>query len=359
MKVFLQRRWFLIALVLMISAGHWLGHIFPTAISQLLEQFFGSQQKSWLVAAILFCMSVTLDGRRFRQALASPAPVLIAVLVNAVLMPLAAPVLMPLQFSPDLAAGLLIAASVPCTLAAASVWTRRAGGNDAVSLLVTLVTNGGCVVFTPFWLQTFASGSVELGLSSMMQKLFLTALVPTAVGQLVRMLPALRAAADSHKTALGVAAQLGVLVIVFTAACDGGRRLAVGADASSAGTAAPTLAALAVVTASCIGLHLAAMSVALGASSLLRLDAADRIAVGFAGSQKTLPIGVLIATDPAMFGDRYPWAVFPMLIFHASQLFIDTAVADRFRSQVSSASSSSDPAVAPAGSAPANGKSGT
>ena len=33
--------------------------------------------------------------------------------------------------------GLMIAVSTPCTLAGASVWTRKAGGNDAVSLLTT------------------------------------------------------------------------------------------------------------------------------------------------------------------------------------------------------------------------------
>jgi hypothetical protein len=46
---------------------------------------------------------------------------------------------------------------------------------------------------------------------------------------------------------------------------------------------------------------------------------------------------VYLATDPEIFGGAsvaggiaIPFAVFPMLMFHASQLFIDTIVADRF-----------------------------
>ena len=60
---------------------------------------------------------------------------------------------------------------------------------------------------------------------------------------------------------------------------------------------------------------------------------ADIVAVAFSSSQKTLPIGVLLATDPEMLGNPelgIPFAVFPILMYHASQLFIDTVIADRF-----------------------------
>ena len=59
---------------------------------------------------------------------------------------------MRLQLAPDFSFGLMIAASAPSTMAAASVWTRRAKGNDAVSLLVTILTNGFCFLVTPAWL---------------------------------------------------------------------------------------------------------------------------------------------------------------------------------------------------------------
>jgi sodium/bile acid cotransporter 7 len=80
------------------------------------------------------------------------------------------------------------------------------------------------------------------------------------------------------------------------------------------------------------------MGIGRSLSRLLGFERGELIAVVFAGSQKTIPIGLLIATDVAMFGDPnllgpgqgVPFAVFPVLMYHASQLFIDTAVADRF-----------------------------
>jgi sodium/bile acid cotransporter 7 len=52
----------------------------------------------------------------------------------------------------------------------------------------------------------------------------------------------------------------------------------------------------------------------------------DAAAVAFAGSQKTLPIGIYVA---GLFGAAYPFALFPMLLYHTTQLFFDTWLASR------------------------------
>lgn len=328
---FLRQRWFLLALLSSIGLGHALGAAAPESAPDVLNRLFGGVVRGLMNAAILFAMSVTIDTHELRRSVRKPGPVLWAVIVNALLMPLTAPLIMPLQLHPDFSIGYLIAASVPSTMAAASVWTRRAGGNDAISLLVTMVTNGACFFYTPLWLNTFAGQAIELNEQDLMLKLLLTALLPTALGQLVRCRPAIAQFADRWKLSFGVGAQLGILVIVFVAAADGGSRIVNGHEAASAAHPTPDLPALLVVIASCVGLHLTALLVALWGSRLAGVVPTDAIAVAFAGSQKTLPIGVLIATDPRTFGAAFPWAVFPMLIFHASQLFIDTAIADRLQ----------------------------
>ena len=48
------------------------------------------------------------------------------------LLPLLACLLGPLLPLPDLGVGLLLCASVPCTLSSAVLWTRLAGGNDPI-----------------------------------------------------------------------------------------------------------------------------------------------------------------------------------------------------------------------------------
>jgi len=210
-------------------------------------------------------------------------------------------------------------------MAAASVWTRKAGGNDAVALLVTLITNGACFLYTPFWLKLFASGSIDaeglevLDPARLALDLVYKALLPILAGQLLRMIPFFARSADRFKTLLSNAAQAAILVIVFWASTAAGEQLAVN-DSAPSGTA--TLLAWA----STVVLHLAAMGVAHLGSRSLKFSNEDARAVLFAGSQKTLPIGVLIATGTFA---ALKFAVFPILMFHVSQLFIDTAIADR------------------------------
>ncbi len=339
---FLRRRWFLVCLLTLIPVGLMAGMWLPEASRKVIDSLRQSSLKTWIIAAVLFFMSVTLDGARLKSSLVKPGPVAWAFLVNAVLMPCAAWPMMRWQLSRDFAVGLMIAASVPCTMAAASVWTRRAGGNDAISLLVTILTNGLCFAYTPFWLALFTASEIELDRAAMMQRLLITALVPIAAGQLVRWLPGCGKRADRMKTGLGVAAQLGILIIVAIASFDAGGRL--NSESATNGNG-PSLAALTVVVASCLGLHLAAMGIALLGAKLWGFLREDLIGVAFSSSQKTLPIGVYIATHEKMFGAEFEWAVFPMIIFHASQLFVDTTIADRFRRDSPSENPTETPAA--------------
>ncbi|MEK6236447.1 MAG: bile acid:sodium symporter, partial [Planctomycetales bacterium] len=135
MKQFLARRWFLLALTLVLAVGF--------AFAAPLSPWVGRLPRNWIVASVMFLMALPLDLGRMTNALRRPKAVLLAVGVNALLTPLFAWALSSMQ-SGDLAVGLMIAASVPCTIASAAVWTRKAGGDDAVALLVTMITNSLC-----------------------------------------------------------------------------------------------------------------------------------------------------------------------------------------------------------------------
>ena len=73
-------------------------------------------------------------------------------------------------------------------------------------------------------------------------------------------------------------------------------------------------------------LDLAALLVGFGLGRLAGMDRAEWIAVGLAGSQKTLMIGLHIAVTQDL-----GLAVLPMVAYHAVQLLLDTVVADRLR----------------------------
>ena len=212
---FLRKRWFLIALAFLIASGMTIGVNLPKARA---DSFAALIDARWITAFVLFLMAFSLDTRQLKASLRSPGPVLWAASINFAGIPLLAWSLMRWQSPDDFKYGLMIAASVPCTLAAASIWTRRAGGNDAVSLLVTLLTNMICFVVTPFWLSQVASDQVALDTNNMVIRLFAVVLVPTIIGQGLRKLPKMEMFATAYKTPIDILAQSLILILVFAAA---------------------------------------------------------------------------------------------------------------------------------------------
>lgn len=365
MTAFFKRQWFLTGLTAMIAAGMALGiRGYGPEVAPLADLL----RPQATTALVLFLMSFSLDSDHLRAAVRSPKPVLVGYTVNFGVIPLLAWLLVPLQKAADFRAGLMIAACVPCTTAAASVMTRKARGNDAVSLLTTLTTNMSCWFVTPLWLHWTTATTIVLPIGAQMVELLKTVLVPTLAGQLLRQETRLKAIAVRHKAPISVAAQVLIELMVFTAALKAGmavhtmRSSAPVADAASVGaensraaphnnpsvasneaepqrpespgqsttTTAPgriTSSALAVVWISCVAVHVAGLMVGWFTARGLGIGRPESIATAFAGSQKTLPIGLMLSVQ---YGGEYPFAMFPMLLYHASQLFLDTIVASRF-----------------------------
>ena len=353
---FFKRQWFLTTLTVLIVAGMWLGLSGQSADVRPYLRFIDPRLTT---ACVLFLMAFSLDSRMLGASFRSPLPVLVGFAMNFGFVPLGAWLLAPLQAHVDFRTGLMIAATVPCTVAAASVMTRKAGGNDAVSLLTTLSTNSTCFFVTPLLLSLTLAKRVEFDAMQMMLQLLKAVLLPTLLGQLLRQPAALMEIAKRYKTPIGVVAQVLIELLVLTAALDAGATLReMQATSASAGVAQPeagdigpdaaqpasdtaasggertnhqsvpvTALGAVKVWLCCLGLHLAALFTGLSLARRLGFADADCAAVAFAGSQKTLPVGIYIATDPLTFGLAHPFAVFPMLLYHTSQLFFDTAIA--------------------------------
>jgi len=312
---FLQQRWFLIALVLLFLVGSfgWRSLLWIAADETALI-------RDSIVAAVLFLMALPVEARAMWQAVRRPLAPLLAIGISCVVLPLTAWALSNLM-SPELAGGYLIAAAIPCTLASASVWTRQAGGNDSVSVLVTIVTNSLCFLITPFWLAVMLGGHANassLDAVELVVKLFWIVVLPIGLAQVVRLRKEVAGFAARHKTVLGVLTQLGILSFVLTGAIQTGERLA-GADRT--GMLAADLFVMVLCT---VGLHTAMLFLGIGAAKLVGLSRGDGIAVGFAGSQKTLMVGLGIAVDSG-------FSVLPIIAYHIGQLLIDTLVADHYR----------------------------
>ena len=312
MLPFLRRYWFLLLLTATMVVG--------ISGAGRLSAVADALPRDWIIGAVLFAMALPLRIDTIWSTLRRPAPALLAVAVNSILVPLLAWIA-SLVLIPDLAIGLIIAAAVPCTLASAAVWTRLAGGNDAMSLLVTMITNLSCFLVTPGWIKLLGGrGGVEIEFGQMSLKLLTLIVLPILAAQALRGISACGGWADKNRWPLAVGAQIGLLTIVFAAAVSCGIRLAEMQDelVKVSGQIALMIALAATV-------HLLAWWIGYWAAGRLRMAHADQIAVAFAGSQKTLMVGIAIALQ---FGGL---AALPMLAYHFEQLLIDTLLADRLR----------------------------
>ncbi len=325
MRPFLARHWFLLVL----CGGVVLTCAWPEAVRPAV---------AWLpprgvVAVALFLMAWGLDSRRLFLAVVRPGPALWAVAVSYLALPLLA--LGVGHFLPaDLALGLLLIASVPCTLASAQLWTRLAGGNEAVALLVVLLTTSLSWLATTWWLTTAAPVPTATPSAALMSSLFVVLIGPVGAGQLARLLPGMPELAVRYRKPLSIVAQLFVLSIILKATVD------VPACVSSLSALAVPATLLA-----CAGTHLAALALGLWGGRALRFAHADCVAVAFACSQKSLPVA--LSLFQVFYHDSYPLAVVPLAVYHVGQLVLDTFIAEQMTPKCQSLQNAKCQAIPP------------
>src|SRR5262245_34943747 len=144
----------------------------------------------------------------------------------------------------------------------------------------------------------------------MMLRLIVVLVVPVAIGQLLRIPPMLRRVASEHKIFLGVAARLLTVAVMLKAAVEVRRRF----DGEQSALGVGMLMLLGVI---CVAVHLLALVTGYYTSQLIGFDRSRRIAVAIGGSQKTLPVSLILFDA---YFTAYPLAVIPMVFFHFGQL---------------------------------------
>jgi solute carrier family 10 (sodium/bile acid cotransporter), member 7 len=222
---------------------------------------------------------------------------------------------------------MIVATSVPCTLATASVFTRRAGGNDAVSFLVTIITNLACFLVVPAWLWLLVGGDVQASVrqaqidyGAIALGLIALVVMPIVVAQCLRQVQTIGSWAARHKHSLSLVAQVGVLLMVLVGAVDCGERLAAASNGSAISSSS-----IVMMIASVTVVHVTLLLLGFALSKALGFARTDAIPVALAGSQKTLMVGAYLALAVG------PLAILPMVAYHAAQLIIDTLLADWLR----------------------------
>lgn len=313
----LKGAWFLWGLLAAVTMGL-AGHAWFLPLANL----------SWLNNGIVFTvmamMAAPIPLELVRQTLGRPWPAVLASLVNLGFVPLLG-WLGSRGLSPDLAGGIIVATAVPSTLTSAAVLARKAGGDDAVSIFATLITNVSCVVATPLWITLLIGLTVEVDLSTMVINLCLVVLLPILLVQLLRgkSVKFSRWADGSHGL-LSVCCQTGILVMVFIGAVQMGARWSKQSlEAQSGGNAAIAIGNLGVIIGICLAIHFTAFAMAWMVAGRTGVARRQAKAVSFSASQKTLMIGLNLAIQCGV-------NIFPMVAYHILQLVFDALIAEKW-----------------------------
>lgn len=224
-----------------------------------------------------------------------------------------------LPLSPGIEVGFVIVAAVPTTLASATIFTSTAKGNAALSLASTLALNALSFVLTPLVIFVLLSGH-EIIFSQgqimlLAKEMFLLVLIPVAIGQGIRKIPAVRR--SKLRLPLSFSSQILILIVVLSS-------VAGASDLISGGIKELSLFGILLMV---LLLHALMLMCGWYVSGLLRLPRYDRVAVVFSGSQKTLPLGVFLASVHFPF---LSLALIPIILYHPIQLLLDSLVISYF-----------------------------
>ncbi len=229
---------------------------------------------------------------------------------------------------PTLATGLLFLTLLPSTVQSSIALTAIARGNVAGAVCSASFSNLAGIFITPVLvaLTIHGSGSGQHGFAlGSITSIVAMLLLPFVAGHLLR--PWIGATIARHKTLTTTVDRGSILLVVYTAfsaAVVGGlwNRVSPG-DLAIVVTLAGAL--LAVV-----------LTISAGIGRLFRFDRADRIALQFCGSKKSLASGVPMAG--VLFAAPQVGAiVLPLMIFHQLQLIVCATLARRYAEQAEDA----------------------
>jgi len=234
-------------------------------------------------------------------------------------------VLWPLSLilEPELCLGFAYLAILPTTVASAITFSSVSGGSIGNAIFSTVFSNLLSVLLVPTIAVAYlaAGAEVQVPLSPLFAKLALLILLPLVLGQI------LRAAISGHAVWLAKRTRHlshGIIVFIVHAAF---------ADSVSSGFLDQlSLGGIAIVICGVVFLLLLVSALVWSSSSWLGLDRVQRISAFFCSSQKSLAMGLPLATSilSAVPGVADSATVLiPLMCYHPLQLFLAGLVSGR------------------------------
>ncbi|WOX21099.1 bile acid:sodium symporter family protein [Streptomyces solicathayae] len=232
------------------------------------------------------------------------------------LLGLAAKGLVPAVLTPPLYSGLLFLCLVPSTIQSSIAFTSVARGNVPAAICAGSFSSLAGIVLTPLLAAALLGGSAGGFSADSLLKIVFQLLVPFLAGQFLRRW--IGSFLVRHKKVLGHVDRGSILLVVYTAFSQG---MVQGIWSQV------TPARLALLLAVEAVLLAVMLSLTWYGAKRLGFDRADRVAIQFAGSKKSLAAGLPMAS--VLFGAHASLAVLPLMLFHQMQLMVCAVIARR------------------------------
>lgn len=306
---FLRKNWFFIGIAVVIIMSFTLPEL-----GWLVREYGILNIGIFLV---FFITGLTLETYGIGSQLRNYKALIAATLSSLVFFPIIARVLAGMTLSQEFLVGVCIIAVSPVTVASGVLMTSIGRGNVALALFICVLGNLLAIFTIPpslSLLLRFEEG-IDLPILKMLFGLLTTVLLPTLLGQIVR--PFVKQTVLNLKKPFSIFQQCIVLLIIFNAVASSTNRII------EAGIS------IVIVTIFMILLHSLFLIMNYGISKLINLDRASTTAFTIQTSQKTLTVSYLIWAG--YFATQYPMAMIPGILYHLSQMIMDTIVAERFR----------------------------
>ncbi len=304
----LKQQWFLVGLVFVVAAVvfDWTGKI--AYAGNYLKIRHGSD----FVIFLIFIMSgLIIEIKEIKSGVRDISSTFIALFIIVIVSPIVAVILSFFPLQKGLIIGLFIVAVMPTTLSSGVVMTREAGGNMAHALFVTIFSNSISFISIPLILSvllsfSFESQDIQIDQISIVIRLFALVVVPLAIGIIVKKF--LLNIKSKTKNRMQVLNQILVLGIVFMAAS--GAHDMFGSNFKQ----------LSIVVLIVTVFHLALLLFSFCGTKIFRIGKGRYESVIFMGSQKTLPLSVIIQLT---YFSEYSVALLVCVVHHFIHLMID------------------------------------
>ena len=303
---FLKKQWMVIGIV---GFSFW-GYCYPQAGG------LAGNYLSWLVGTLMFMMGMGIGFSRLRKRMNSWPQNAVATFICYLAAPLLALGLGMLFFrnQPDIFVGFILVGTTSTTLSSCIVYTRLAGGDEALALWLSVTSSFLCSFISPVLLKLFLGTSVSVPVGMMINRLLFVLLLPLSAGLIARaFLGEKRVAPFGNVLTRGCAVI--ILTVIMVAVAEGRNLLA-------SWQIMPVLA-------SAVFLHLALLAAAELSSRRLGFPREERIAILFCSAQKTLQIPTYLAVQVL----QIPGAALAPVIFHIFQLILDSFLTSYFSSR--------------------------